>query len=90
MPRQQDVAYKHIRGDRQRPGQSDFYNMPSEEKLKQWERLQNSAGLDDTEKLVENMPPIPTDVKQRFPSMHQYEEMQRGWIIKLIKAMRAG
>lgn len=64
--------------------------MPSAEDLKQWERLQNSAGFDDTAKLVENMPPVPSDVKQRFPSMHQYEEMQREWVIKLIKAIRGG
>lgn len=62
--------------------------MPSEADLKQWERMQNSAGSDDTAKLVENMPPVPTDVKKRFPSMLQYEEMQREWVIKLIKAIR--
>lgn len=64
--------------------------MPSAEDLKQWERLQNSSGSDDTARLVENMPAIPTDVKQRFPSMLQYEEAQREWVVKLIKAIRGG
>ena len=64
--------------------------MPSAQDLKQFQRVQNSAGSDDTAKLVANMPPYPDEVKQRFPSMARHEADQKEWIKELIIALRGG
>lgn len=64
--------------------------MASDADLKNFYRIQQSAGSDTTDKIVQQMPPIPEDVKKRFPAMAAYEEKQREWVKQLIIALRGG
>ena len=64
--------------------------MPSAADLKNFRRIQNSAGVDDTQKLVSNMPSFPDEMKRRFPSLAKHEEDLKDWNKKLIIALRGG
>ena len=69
--------------------------MPSAEDLIQFQRLQNSAGLDLTAKLVENLPVFrPASLIKRYPDLaaeiEAHELRQKEWTRQLIMALRGG
>lgn len=64
--------------------------MPSEADQKIFTRLQFSAGLDNTMKLVSQMPPIPEKAKKIVPEFADYEEALKKWQITVILALRGG
>lgn len=63
--------------------------MPSQADLDQFARRQASSSL-DVETLVPKLPPVPEDVKRRFPTMAKWEEDLVNWRAKLIIALRGG
>jgi len=69
---------------------NDKASMPSDQDRKTLKRLQAGAAENTTAKLVDNLPPVPADVKKRFPSMQKWEESQKDWVAKLIIALRGG
>ena len=64
--------------------------MPSANDLKIFKRLQIGAEFSTTAKLVANLPPLPLDVKQRFPSMIVYEQQLKDWHTKLVLSLCGG
>jgi len=64
--------------------------MPSEADLKGFQRMQDSVGVDDTQRLVANMPPYPPSLKKLVPDIQQHENELKGWIKELIIALRGG
>jgi len=64
--------------------------MPSANDLKNFARLQQGQAADATLKLVAELPPVPADVKKRFPSMMKHEEALKDWHQKLVLALRGG
>jgi hypothetical protein len=53
-------------------------------------RRQTGAEFSTTEKLVSNLPPIPADVKTRFPSMVAYEQQLKDWHTQLLVTLSGG
>ncbi|HUS96273.1 MAG TPA: hypothetical protein VMX97_06005 [Hyphomicrobiaceae bacterium] len=62
----------------------------SEADLLQFRRRQNSVGVDDSQKLVANMPPYPEKLKRVIPEMKEHETQLKEWIKELIIAIRGG
>ena len=53
-------------------------------------RRQTGAEFSTTSKLVANLPPIPADVKARFPSMIAYEQQLKDWHTQLVVSLTGG
>ena len=64
--------------------------MPYEDDLKNFNRLREGQAFDSTMKLVAELPPVPEDVKKRFPSMAQYELAIKQWHQQLLVALKGG
>ena len=64
--------------------------MPSADDKKNLARLQAGVQFDATLKLVAQLPPFPEDVKQRFPSLLQYEQNLKDWHQQLLIALKGG
>lgn len=64
--------------------------MPSANDLKTFRRLQVGANFSTVSKLVPNMPPLPLDVKTRFPSMVAYEQQLKDWHTQLVLILTGG
>ena len=64
--------------------------MPTASDLASFQRLQQGQQFDATMKLVAELPPIPQEVKARFPSMAKHEEAMKEWHNKLLIALKGG
>lgn len=64
--------------------------MPSDSDLKNFTRLQQGQAFDATLKLVAELPPVPEDVRKRFPSMAQWQVALKDWHQKLVIALKGG
>lgn len=64
--------------------------MPSLADLKSLERIQQGVAFDATLKLVAELPPVPDDVRKRFPSMVKYDLALKEWHQKLLIALKGG
>lgn len=61
--------------------------MASEEDLKQFNRLRSGpAPL----ALIQRLPPIPDDIKQRFPSAKKWEDQLEKWRVEANTALGGG
>lgn len=64
--------------------------MPSDADRLSFQRRQNSVGVDDTQRIIANMPPYPKDLKDRFPSMAKHEDALKEWIKQLMMSGGVG
>lgn len=64
--------------------------MPSDADLLSFSRLQGGVQFDSTLKLVAELPPIPKEVRERFPSMEKYDMALKDWHQKLVLALQGG
>ena len=63
--------------------------MPSADDLANFQRLR-TTGADINAQLTPKFPPLPDEVKARFPSLKAWEERVKEWETKTTIAIRGG
>lgn len=64
--------------------------MASDADLKSFARLQGGVQFDSSLKLVSQLPSFPKDMRDRFPSLAQYEASLKEWHASLLLALQGG
>ena len=71
-------------------GAKNDAKMPSADDLANFVRLQGGVSFDSSLKLVSQLPPLPPEITQRYPSMVQWEKSLKEWHKSLLLALQGG